>query len=84
MKGKVILKSRAELREEARRNLWNRKAAQKAPKYCLTVLRHSWCNTVGVAEEKECVSPWLYESERIVTSRVRERIMLATRSLRIN
>lgn len=44
VKGKIILKSQAELREEARRKLWNRKAAEKAPKYCLTVLRHSWCH----------------------------------------
>jgi len=44
VKGKMVGKSEAELREEARRKLWNRKAAEKAPKYCLTVLRHSWCH----------------------------------------
>ena len=44
VKGKSVPKSAAELREEARRKLWNRKAAEKAPKYCLTVLRHSWCH----------------------------------------
>jgi integrase len=42
-KGKAVRKTQIELREEARRKLWNRKAAEKAPKYCLTVLRHSWC-----------------------------------------
>ncbi|HWB08665.1 MAG TPA: tyrosine-type recombinase/integrase, partial [Pirellulales bacterium] len=44
VKGKVVPKSAADLQEEARRKLWNRKAAEKAPKYCLTVLRHSWCH----------------------------------------
>lgn len=44
VKGKSVRKSKAELRGEARRKLWNRKAAEKAPKYCLTVLRHSWCH----------------------------------------
>ncbi|HVX62152.1 MAG TPA: tyrosine-type recombinase/integrase [Pirellulales bacterium] len=43
-KGKAVRKTQVELREEARRKLWNRKAAEKAPKYCLTVLRHSWCH----------------------------------------
>ena len=44
VKGKAVPKSPAELRNEARRKLWNRKAAEMAPKYCLTVLRHSWCH----------------------------------------
>lgn len=44
VKGRSVPKSAAELREEARRKLWNRRAAERAPKYCLTVLRHSWCH----------------------------------------
>ncbi|HUY89404.1 MAG TPA: tyrosine-type recombinase/integrase [Pirellulales bacterium] len=44
VKGRLVQKSEAELRQEARRKLWNRKSAEYAPKYCLTVLRHSWCH----------------------------------------
>lgn len=44
IKGRLVQKSEAELRQEARRKLWNRKSAEHAPKYCLTVLRHSWCH----------------------------------------
>lgn len=44
VKGQPVPKSKAELREEARRKLWNRKATEKAPKYCFTVLSHSWCH----------------------------------------
>lgn len=44
VKGKLVQKTEAEMREEARRKLWNRKSAERAPKYCLTVLRHSWCH----------------------------------------
>ncbi|MBM3970799.1 MAG: hypothetical protein FJ302_13225 [Planctomycetes bacterium] len=31
-------------REQARARIWNREAAKHAPKYCLTVIRHSWCH----------------------------------------
>ena len=42
--GKAVRKSQAELLDEARRKLRNRLASQHAPKYCLTLLRHSWCH----------------------------------------
>lgn len=44
VKGRCVVKTQAELMEEARRKLWNKKASERAPKYCLTVLRHSWCH----------------------------------------
>ncbi len=43
-KGRKVVKTRAELVEEARRKLRNRLARQHAPKYCLTNFRHSWCH----------------------------------------
>ncbi len=36
-------KTKQEFREVARARLWNKHAARYAPAYCLTVLRHSWC-----------------------------------------
>lgn len=41
---RLVKKSPAELREEARRKLLSKEAKQHAPKYCLTVIRHSWCH----------------------------------------
>ena len=42
-KGKPAKKD-GEFRESARQRLWNKHAARHAPKYCLTVIRHSWCH----------------------------------------
>lgn len=33
-----------EFREMARQRVWNKHAERLAPKYCLTVIRHSWCH----------------------------------------
>ena len=41
-KGRVIEKTKAELREEAKRKLTYKRAAQLAPRYSLYALRHSW------------------------------------------
>ncbi len=41
-RGVVLKKTPAELREEARAKLLNKKAAEKAPRYSLYALRHSW------------------------------------------
>lgn len=41
-RGIVRNKTQAELREEAKRKLTNRRAAQLAPRYSLYALRHSW------------------------------------------
>jgi integrase len=37
-------KTDKELREEARRKLWDRHAKDKAPRYCLTAFRHSFAH----------------------------------------
>jgi integrase len=37
-------KSKQQFREMAQARLWNKHAARHAPKYCLTVIRHSWCH----------------------------------------
>lgn len=41
---RIVPKSPAELREEARRKLLSQEAKRHAKKYCLTELRHSWCH----------------------------------------
>lgn len=41
-KGRVLEKTKAELREEAKGKLTNKRAAQLAPRYSLYALRHSW------------------------------------------
>ncbi len=37
-------KTDRQYREMARFRLWNKHAVRHAPKYCLTVIRHSWCH----------------------------------------
>jgi integrase len=37
-------KTAEELREEARKKLWSAAAVRRAPKYCMTALRHSFCH----------------------------------------
>lgn len=37
-------KTDRQYREMARFRLWNKHAVRYAPKYCLTVIRHSWCH----------------------------------------
>ena len=42
IKGKLVTKSEAELRDEAKRKLTQRKATKLVPRYSLYALRHSW------------------------------------------
>jgi len=42
--GKTVLKTRPQLREEARRKVWNDAARTAAKKYCLTAFRHAFCH----------------------------------------
>ena len=42
--GRTTTKTPQELREEAMKKLWNAAAVKKAPKFCLTAFRHSFCH----------------------------------------